>query len=456
MKRKRAPTTRKSALRSRGGRPKPRPKRPALLAGLSDADRATRDGKVRALVHELQVHAEEITAQNDELLRAHAELEQARLRYADLYDLAPIGFLTVNRSGIITDINIAAASLLGVDRQLAEGMPLTGMFHKTERPALRNYLAVAWADTATSTFEMATLRKPVRRLRFTTRSQGDGPGARLFTAFVDVTEERRLEAEQLVSLHREQARTEELSREVGIRTRAEARIKALLERLVSVQEEERRRIARNLHDQLGQRITALRLSVSALKDDAALGVDLLQQRIEAIDRIAAQIDRDVDGIAWDLRPASLDDMGLGAALEAMVRDWSETRGVRGELHVSTILDGRLPPDMESHLYRIVQEALNNVAKHAAASRASVLLKRTSGDVEVIVEDDGCGFDVEGVTTSRGGGMGLTGIQERASLMGGQLEVESTPGAGTTLFVRIPVQASAGAKTEPEGAEILRK
>ena len=414
------------------------------------------DERVRQLVHELQVHAEEITAQNDELRRTQTELEQARARYVDLYDFAPLGFLTVNRSGLITDINIAAAALFGLDRQLAHGLPLTGMFHNLVRPALRKYLAAAWADTATTSFEVATLRKPVRRLRFTTRSQGAGSGARLFMAFVDVTEERRLEAEQLGSLHREQARAEELSREVSVRTRAEERIKALLERLVSVQEEERRRIARNLHDQLGQRITALRFSVSALKDDAALGVEVLQQRIEAIDRIAAQIDRDVDGIAWDLRPASLDDMGLDAALQAMVRDWSETRGVRGELHVSTILDGRLPPEMESHLYRIVQEALNNVAKHAGASRASVLLRRTSGDVEVIVEDDGRGFDVESITTSREGGMGLTGIQERASLMGGHLEVESTPGAGTTLFVRIPLQASPSAKTEPESAKMLRK
>jgi PAS domain S-box-containing protein len=428
----------------------------ALITALTDVERATMDERVRQLVHELQVHAEEITAQNDELRRTQTELEQARARYVDLYDFAPIGFLTINRTGIITDINIAAAALLGVDRELANRLPFTGMFHNLLRPALRKYVALAWADTATTSFEVATLKKPVRRLRFTTRSQGEGSGARLFMAFVDVTEERRLEAEQLGSLHREQARAEELSREVSVRTRAEERIKALLERLVSVQEEERRRIARNLHDQLGQRITALRFSVSALKDDAALGVELLQQRIEAIDRIAAQIDRDVDGIAWDLRPASLDDMGLDAALQAMVRDWSETRGVRGELHVSTILDGRLPPDMESHLYRIVQEALNNVAKHAGASRASVLLRRTSGDVEVIVEDDGRGFDVESITTSREGGMGLTGIQERASLMGGHLEVESTPGAGTTLFVRIPLQASPSAKIEPESAKILRK
>jgi PAS domain S-box-containing protein len=453
MKRK---STRRRPPRRPITRPRSRRNPAALFTALTEVEREAMDERVRQLVHELQVHAEEITAQNDELRRTQTELEQARARYVDLYDFAPLGFLTVNRSGLITDINIAAAALFGLDRQLAHGLPLTGMFHNLVRPALRKYLAAAWAHTATTSFEVATLKKPVRRLRFTTRSQGEGSGARLFMAFVDVTEERRLEAEQLGSLHREQARAEELSREVSVRTRAEERIKALLERLVSVQEEERRRIARNLHDQLGQRITALRFSVSALKDDAALGVELLQQRIEAIDRIAAQIDRDVDGIAWDLRPASLDDMGLDAALQAMVRDWSETRGVRGELHVSTILDGRLPPDMESHLYRIVQEALNNVAKHAAASRASVLLKRTSGDVEVIVEDDGRGFDVESITTSRGGGMGLTGIQERASLMGGHLEVESTPGAGTTLFVRVPVQASAGAKTAPESAKILRK
>src|SRR5688572_9803931 len=101
----------------------------ALITALTDVERATTDERVRQLVHELQVHAEEITAQNDELRRTHTELEQARARYVDLYDFAPLGFLTVNRSGLITDINIAAAALFGLDRQLAHGVPLTGMFH---------------------------------------------------------------------------------------------------------------------------------------------------------------------------------------------------------------------------------------------------------------------------------------------------------------------------------------
>ena len=405
------------------------------MVELSDAERATMDDRARQLVHELNVYAQEITAQNEELQRTQIELEDARSRYADLYDFAPIGFLTVNRHRIIADINIAAAALLGLRQERAPGLPFTSAFDRRQRPALLKFLDAAWAHTATTTFELS-MRTSARRLRFTTRAQGAGAGARLFIAFVDVTEERRLAAEQRVTLRREQARTEELSAEVGVRTRAEARVKALLERVVSVQEEERRRIARNVHDQLGQRITALRLSVSALKDDAALESDPLRERIDAIDRIAAQIDRDVDVIAWDLRPASLDDVGLDAALDTMVRDWSDTQRVRAELHVSRSVDRRLPSEMESQLYRIVQEALTNVAKHAHASRVSVLLNNSGSDVEVIVEDDGRGFNVEKVATLRA--MGLTGIQERAALFGGVVEIESTPGTGTTLFVRIPI------------------
>src|SRR5688500_17776790 len=116
----------------------------ALITALTDVERATVDERVRQLVHELQVHAEEITAQNDELRRTQTELEQARSRYADLYDFAPIGFLTINRTGIITNINIAAAALLGVDRELANHLPFTGMFHNLLRPALRKYVALAW------------------------------------------------------------------------------------------------------------------------------------------------------------------------------------------------------------------------------------------------------------------------------------------------------------------------
>lgn len=411
-----------------------------ILAALDDARQDTGDDRTRALLHELQLHAEVITAQNEELRKTQAELEEATSRYADLYDLAPIGFLALDQTGLILDINIAGAMLLGVNRPFARGLPITATIQQPQRRRLRELLRICWqrGPSVTTTFDLATRRDPVRLLRFTSRLQSGYTSTRLFTAVVDVTEENKLEVERVAALQRELARGRELTQEVAERTRAEQRVKALLERLVKVQEEERRRIARNLHDHLGQQMTALRLTIGALRG-GPLSAEELRDRLEMLDRIATQIDRDVDTIAWDLRPAALDDVGLDGALATLVNEWSTTHGVPAEFHVSEPNAIRLTGEVESHLYRIVQEALNNVTKHAAATRVSVLLERRDLNVIVIVEDDGRGFDVDAKSEAKGErGMGLIGMQERASLVGGVVQIESAPGKGTTLFVQMPV------------------
>ena len=299
-----------------------------------------------------------------------------------------------------------------------------------------------YADGRSLSTEVRVRRYPERIIRLVARPLGVGPRpSRLLTAMFDVTEERRLEAERAAALEREQQRSQELGNEAGIRARAEERIKSLLERLVTVQEEERRRIARNLHDHLGQQMTALRLTISALKESTMKPAQL-RARLDAIDKAAAQIDREVDFLAWDLRPAALDDVGLTAALETAVRDWSTTNGVHADFH-TTATAARLAGDSESHLYRIVQEALNNVSKHAEATHVSVLLEHTDNEVRLIVEDDGRGFDAEQTAADLNHrGMGLTNMQERAALIGGQVEFESAPGKGTTVFARVPIRASA--------------
>lgn len=214
------------------------------------------------------------------------------------------------------------------------------------------------------------------------------------------------------------------------------RVKSLVERLVSVQEQERRRLARNLHDQLGQQLTALRLALAALRDTA--NEHERSRRLEHIEGIVSQLDRDVDFLAWERRPPALDDVGLDAALADFVRQWSVLNGISARLHYTPRDEGaRLPADIESNLYRIVQEALNNVAKHAHARQVSVIFEHRANDLKVIVEDDGHGFDPNDHHV-RQHGMGLAGIEERASAIGGAVEVESSPGKGTTLFVRIPL------------------
>ena len=428
---KRAPDRRAASPRRKQSRPiaSPSPQR------RGDANSNANQQK---LLHELRTHSEELTVQNEQLLHAHAEIELARDRYADLYDFAPIGYLSIDSRGNIVDTNLVGAALLGHPRSFVLRLPLATLIVPEDQPVLRAFLiGTRERDAVASHTELRVRRDPGRIVRFVASPLGIGAPIRLLTAMFDVTEERRLEAERAAAFEREQARSEELVREVAVRTQAEERVKSLLERLVSVQEEERRRIARNLHDHLGQQMTALRLTVAALKA-GPLPPEELRDRLERLDGIATKIDRDLDTIAWDLRPAALDDVGLNAALATLVNDWSKTHGVTAELHVTDPDAIRLTGEVESHLYRVVQEALNNVTKHAAATRVSVLLERRDHNVIVIIEDDGRGFDVEKAMEKGHQRMGLIGMQERAALVGGSMEIESAPGKGTTLFVQMPV------------------
>jgi signal transduction histidine kinase len=263
----------------------------------------------------------------------------------------------------------------------------------------------------------------------------------------DITE--RVQAEQaLRRVHEEleervRARTAELSSaheslraETAERRRVEDERIQLLTRLVLAQEDERRRIARELHDQLGQQLTALRLTLEMLKAQS-VGQPELRVQVETLEALALQLDEDVAFRVWELRPTVLEDLGLQAALTSYVHHWSKHFGIRAQLHTGQSTDERLTSEAETVIYRLAQEALNNVAKHARAADVDVVLERTSDQVSLIVEDNGVGFDTSNAETL-GEGLGLIGMRERAALVGGNLQIESTPGRGTTVILRAPV------------------
>ncbi len=140
--------------------------------------------------------------------------------------------------------------------------------------------------------------------------------------------------------------------------------------------------------------------------------------------------------AGELRPTSLDDVGLLRALEAHLADWSERFGIAADLHARGVETSRFLPEVETTIYRVVQEALTNVLKHASASTVSLVLECHDGSLQVIVEDNGSGFDPEASATR--GRFGLAGMRERLALVNGTLSIDSTPGGGTTLYVRVPL------------------
>ena len=228
--------------------------------------------------------------------------------------------------------------------------------------------------------------------------------------------------------------------------RAEAERVDLLRRLSEAQEHEQRRIARELHDQVGQTVTGLSLGLKRLERTLEKAPDsvAVTEQVHWLQELIGKIGRDIHRAASDLRPTALDDLGLLRALETYAADFSERFGIRTDLQMLGSTD-RIPAEVETAAYRIVQEAMTNVLKHAAASSVSVVLERRRDELRVIVEDDGVGFDVNDVARADGDGrprLGLSGIRERLSLLGGRMNLESTPGAGTTLFVDLPAPSCA--------------
>ena len=206
-----------------------------------------------------------------------------------------------------------------------------------------------------------------------------------------------------------------------------------LRRIVRGQELERRRLARELHDETGQALTSILLGLRAV-EDAGNSDDLREAASDLRELVVATL-QDVRRLAVQLRPKALDDFGLVPALERLVQTFSESTDIRVALEAQ-LGDERLPPEVETTLYRMVQEALTNIVKHAEAANVSILLVRGKESATVVIEDDGQGFDPD---KTREGGLGLVGMRERAELHEGRLRIESAPGGeGATLVIEVPL------------------
>ena len=203
-------------------------------------------------------------------------------------------------------------------------------------------------------------------------------------------------------------------------------------RVVEAQELERQRLARELHDETGQALTSVLLGLRSLEE--ANSEDELRAAATHVRELVVETLQDVRRLAVELRPKALDDFGLVPALERLADSFGEQTGIAVELE-STLRDERLPPDVETALYRIVQEALTNVVKHARASRVSIVLSRKAGSVAAVIEDDGVGISRD--RPEENGGVGLLGMRERVGLLDGRLEIESAPDRGTTIAVDVP-------------------
>lgn len=230
-----------------------------------------------------------------------------------------------------------------------------------------------------------------------------------------------------------------LQGEIIERGQAQLARNEVVRQLITAEELQRQRISRELHDQMGQQLTALLLGLQSLKD-LSRGRPKALATIEQLHGIADEIGREVHQMALDLRPTALDDLGLSAALANYSADWAQRTHVAVNFHSSGLDALRPVLEVETTIYRVVLEALNNVARHAQARHVSIILERRERQVIAIVEDDGQGFDTEAVasTLRQEHRLGLLGMHERVAQFSGTLTIESTLGSGTTVIARIPL------------------
>jgi signal transduction histidine kinase len=336
------------------------------------------------------------------------------VRLQEEFEFAPHGELWTDGHGVILGANHAASALLQCPKEFLPGKPLGLFFVPDDRSRFYACLSRLWRGSSADSFDARVNRRDLvqRDLAVVVTKRRDVMSERRDTAcfhwrFMDVTDRKRAEA----------ARDE------------------LLRRLVTLQEDERRRVARELHDSIGQLLTALALAVDATRKSAPLP-SAAEGKLAEVQSLSEELGRTVRDLIFQLRPTALDDGGLCVALGQHVAEWSARTGIVVDYEATAVQVERLPSEMETAVYRIVQEALTNVARHARAHWVSVVVSAHAGQVTVAVEDDGIGFDPEAPIPP--GKLGFIGMRERAALVGGSLDVESSPGGGTTVLARFPL------------------
>jgi PAS domain S-box-containing protein len=334
-------------------------------------------------------------SERERLIREQAEM-RARLRLAAVVESSEDAIVSQDLSGIVLSWNRAASRLFGFKEKEAVGQPIA----KLMPPELR--------------LDPDTLARRERMTRFeTTRVTAAGEIIFLVST-----------VSPLVDATGEVVGVVQIIRDVSDHKRAEEVSAGVNRRLIEAQEEERARIARELHDDIGQRLAVLTWSL------AGFGQDLQKQ--------ASDIAADVQALSRDLHPSRIEMLGIATGVGVFCREFAEQKTVEVDF-VAGEIPGQLPSAISHSLFRIVQEALHNSAKHSGVRRFEVRLWAADGWIHLLVRDHGTGFDVEGSRT--GGGLGLITMKERIKLVHGELTIESQPGLGTTVHARVPFTPS---------------
>jgi PAS domain S-box-containing protein len=359
-----------------------------------------------------------------ERMRSEALLSRSEGRLRGILDSAMDAIVTVDERQKIVIFNAAAEQMFGCPQEQAIGAPLAWFIPDRFRAAHVGHIE-AFGSAGVTTRRMAGSRVVMGLRRNgeefpidASISQLSDGGSKFYTVILRDVSERVRALESL-------AQSKDELRELASAASAS-------------REQEQARIARELHDELGQAMAMLKMDISMIRSRSTGQDTSLASRL---DRMEAQINTTIGAmrrIAADLRPLTLDDLGLAAAIESLVHDFERRSGVRCKLAAQTQLD--IPPGHATAVFRIVQEALTNVSKHAMASNVEVIISTADKQLTVVVRDDGIGFASDGPRKPQS--YGLLGVRERAYLLGGQTRIASMPGRGTEIEVRLPAASSA--------------
>ena len=398
--------------------------------------------ETHSLIHELRVHQIELEMQNEELRRVQNDLEISRSRYADLYDFAPVGYLTLNKHGQIVDLNLTAARQIGIERGRLVNKHFQYFVFQPDKKGFLSHLNAIFDKRERQIAEVRLSQKDGEQFYAQLESiymEGEDSAGLCRTNMSDVSLRKRAE-EVLRKAHDElDLRVQERTAELG---KANEELRQIPSKLIVVLEEERKRLASELHDSIGQTLAAMKFRIEMvlkLRDEGDGGTALnhLEQFVPILQRSIEE----TRNIYIGLRSPMLDNVGLLATLEWLRQECMKLYPERHiELEVG-IAEEEVPESLTVNIFRIAQEALNNVAKHSKAEWVDISLSKNGNGIELVISDDGVGMNLDLILqTSTAKSLGLISMRERTELTGGSFSIESSSGEGTTIRACWPIEA----------------
>ncbi|MGB8427656.1 MAG: ATP-binding protein [Desulfobacterales bacterium] len=402
------------------------------------------------LVHEVEVQHVELEIQNEELRRATKELEASRNEFAELYETAPVAFVTLSAKGIVEQANAAAARLWCDLNGLLVGRSFSSLIVREDQAVYFSHLKELALNRDSGSCELRLRQNegpPVYvQMEAAARLDAQGRVAHWHVALLDISERRQ--KEQLLKRYHL-----ELEREVACRTTEIESQKRELEQLnrlnrllsqktLEAMENDRRALSKELHDSIGGTLAAIKMQLeSRLANPMRWGQTTGLMSIEKIVSHLTEAIQETRRISSQLRSLALDDFGLDPALKEHFQQFSEFYPNIRIVPQIDIQDADIPAELQTVLYRVIQEALNNTGKHSQATRVFVRLTQRRNQVVLEVADDGAGFDLQEILSEEPSviGYGLHSMRERVELCQGTFEIHSTRKKGTRIDISIPFQ-----------------